>query len=82
MLRCISETAGTPSQLLQQKKLTPMVIDGEATPTSQTVVLDTDPQSVLSGIERSITNFNYEGSVKQRVASSKKMKIRSSKDRG
>ena len=64
-----------PGQLIQLKKLTPAVTDEEAIPTSQTVVLDTDPQCVLSGIERSITNFNYEGGMKQRMVSSNKTKI-------
>ena len=64
-----------PDQLIQLKKFTPSVIDEEAIPTSQTVVLDTDPQCVLSGIERTITNFNYEGGVKQRMVSTNKTKI-------
>ena len=63
-----------PDQLIQLKKLTPTIIDEEATPTSQTVSLDTDPQCVLSGIERSIRNISYEG-VKKRMVSSNKTKI-------
>ena len=52
MLRYISGTAG-PGHLIQLKKLTPAVIDGQVIPTSQTLLLDTDAQCVLSGIDRS-----------------------------
>ena len=57
MLRYISGTAG-PGHLIQLKKLTPAVIDGQVIPTSQTLLLDTDAQCVLSGVERSKSNFS------------------------
>ena len=62
-------------KLIQPNKLIPAVIDGEAIPTNQAVVLDPDAQCVLHGIERNITNFNNEGGVMQRVMSSNKTKI-------
>ena len=66
-------------QLIQLKKLTLAVIDEEAIRTSQTVLLDIDDQCILSGTERTITNFSNEGGVKQRMVSSNKTKIRSEK---
>ena len=64
-----------PSQLIQLKKLTPAVINGEAILTSQAVVLDTDAQCIFSGIERNITGFNNEGDMKEKMMSSNKTKM-------
>ena len=70
-----SQEQPDPGQLIQLKKDTPAVIDGEVIGTSQAIVLVPDARCLVSGTERNITNLNNEESVKQRMVSSSKTKI-------